>query len=258
MINIQKNRDFLLSEIEQIHMKSVFSNLSVPKLIAVSKKQQDYKIDKAIECGQKFYGENRVQEAFLRWKERIKIYKDLELRLIGPLQTNKVKQSLNLFDVIETIDREKLALEISKHFHNNIKTKRFYIQINTGNEPQKSGLDPLEADSFIKFCVNDLNLPIVGLMCIPPQEEDSSMHFVLLKKIADRNNLLELSMGMSSDYKDAIKFGATSIRVGSLFFGNRETWLEYMARFFGLSFKIFFIMFIRVNFYRYTLRYIYS
>ena len=186
-------------------------------------KQQDYKIDKAIECGQKFYGENRVQEASLRWKERIKIHKDLELRLIGPLQTNKVKQSLNLFDVIETIDREKLALEIAKYFHNNIKTKSFYIQINTGNEPQKNGLDPLEADSFIKFCVNDLNLPIVGLMYIPPQDEDSSMHFVLLKKIADRNNLLELSMGMSSDYKDAIKFGATSIRVGSLFFGNRET-----------------------------------
>ena len=114
-------------------------------------------------------------------------------------------------------------MEIAKYFHNNIKTKSFYIQINTGNEPQKNGLDPLEADSFIKFCVNDLNLPIVGLMCIPPQEEDSSMHFVLLKKIADRNNLLELSMGMSSDYKDAIKFGATSIRVGSLFFGNRET-----------------------------------
>ena len=225
MINIQKNRDFLLSEIEQIHSESFFSNLSLPKLVAVSKKQQDYKIDKALECGQKFYGENRVQEASIRWRERIKIYKDLELRLIGPLQTNKVKQSLNLFDIIETIDREKLALEISKHFHNNIKTKSFYIQINTGNELQKSGLDPLEADSFIKFCVNDLNLPVVGLMCIPPKYEDSSMHFVLLKKIADRNNLLELSMGMSSDYKDAIKFGATSIRVGSLFFGNRETWL---------------------------------
>ena len=138
----------------------------------------------AIECGQKFFGENRVQEAFLRWQERINIYKELELRLIGPLQTNnKVKQSLDLFDVIETIDREKIAIEISKNFNNNVKTKSFYIQINTGNEPQKSGLDPLQADSFIKYCINDLNLPIVGLMCIPPQNEEPSLHFALLKKL---------------------------------------------------------------------------
>ena len=223
MVNIEKNRDFLLSEIEQTHKKSLFSNLNVPKLVAVSKKQQDYKIDKAIECGQKIFGENRVQEAFLRWKEKIKIHKDLELRLIGPLQTNKVKQSLNLFDVIETIDREKLALEIAKNYHSNLKTKNFYIQINTGNEPQKSGLEPLEADSFIKFCINDLNLPIQGLMCIPPQFENPSMHFALLKKIADRNNILELSMGMSTDFQEAIKFGATSVRIGSLFFGQRKT-----------------------------------
>ena len=194
----------------------------VPQLIAVSKKQDNYKIDKAIECGQKFFGENRVQEASLRWQERVKIFKGLELRLIGPLQTNKVKQSLNLFDIIETIDREKIAIEIGKIFHNKVKTKRFYIQINTGNEPQKSGLDPLQADSFIKYCINDLNLPIVGLMCIPPQNEDPSVHFALLKKIASRNNLPELSMGMSNDYQDAIKFGATSVRIGSLFFGKRQ------------------------------------
>ena len=203
-------------------MKSLYSNSSIPKLIAVSKKQEDFKIDKAIECGQKIFGENRVQEASERWKERVKTFKNLELRLIGPLQTNKVKQALGLFDIIETIDREKLALEISKNFHNNSKTKSFYIQINTGNEPQKSGLDPLEANSFIKFCIYDLNLPIIGLMCIPPKNENSSMHFVLLKKIADKNNLSELSMGMSNDYKDAIKFGATSVRVGSLFFGERK------------------------------------
>ena len=103
-----------------------------------------------------------------------------------------------------------------------IKAKKFYIQINTGKEPQKSGLDPLQADSFIQYCLNDLNLPIVGLMCIPPQNEEPSMHFSLLKKIADRNNLLELSMGMSADYEDAIKFGSTSVRVGSLFFGQRQ------------------------------------
>jgi pyridoxal phosphate enzyme (YggS family) len=220
--NIRENRDLLLSKIEKIHKSSFYSMCKIPKLVAVSKKQEDYKIDRAIKCGQKFFGENRVQEAFLRWQERINIYKDLELRLIGPLQSNKVKQSLDLFDVIETIDREKIAIEISKNFHNNVKTKSFYIQINTGNEPQKSGLDPLLADSFIKYCINDLNLPIVGLMCIPPQNEAPSLHFAFLKKIASSNSLDELSMGMSNDYQDAIKFGSTSVRIGSLFFGKRQ------------------------------------
>ena len=222
MENIKENRDLLLTKIEKAHKNSFYSMYKVPKLVAVSKKQEDYKIDKAIECGQKFFGENRVQEAFLRWQERLNVYKDLELRLIGPLQTNKVKQSLDLFDVIETIDREKIAIEISKNFHNNVKTKSFYIQINTGNEPQKSGLDPLLADSFIKYCINDLNLPIVGLMCIPPQNEAPSLHFAFLKKIASSNSLDELSMGMSNDYQDAIKFGSTSVRIGSLFFGKRQ------------------------------------
>ena len=129
---------------------------------------------------------------------------------------------LNFFDVIETIDREKIAIEIAKNFHHKVKTKSFYIQVNTGNEPQKSGIDPLQADTFINYCIKDLNLPIVGLMCIPPISEESSMHFLLLQKIAKRNNLLELSMGMSSDYEDAIKFGATSVRIGSLLFGKRE------------------------------------
>ena len=155
-------------------------------------------------------------------EKRLETNIDLELRLIGPLQTNKVKQSLNFFNVIETIDREKIAIEISKKFHNKVKTKSFYIQVNTGNEPQKSGIDPLQADTFISYCIKDLNLPITGLMCIPPIHEEPSMHFLLLQKIAFRNNLSELSMGMSSDYEDAIKFGATSIRIGSLLFGKRK------------------------------------
>ena len=219
---IQENRKYLLSKIKEIHRSSYFSQNEVPKLVAVSKKQEDYKIEEAIKCGQKIFGENRVQEAFNRWKGRIEKNKNLELRLIGPLQTNKVKQSLKLFDIIETIDREKLVNEIAKNFDSEVKTKKFYIQINTGNEPQKAGVDPLNADTFIQYCLNDLSLPIVGLMCIPPQYEEPSMHFALLKKIADRNDLAELSMGMSSDYEDAIKFGATSVRVGSLFFGPRE------------------------------------
>ena len=145
------------------------------------------------------------------------------MRLIGPLQTNKIRDSLKLFDVIETVDRERLAIEIAKYKDIHSKTKSFYIQVNVGNEPQKSGIDPLKADSFIQYCIKDLKLPIKGLMCIPPQDENPSIYFALLKKIADRNNLNELSMGMSNDYKEAIKFGATSVRVGSLLFGKRQT-----------------------------------
>ena len=222
MENIQKNRTLILSKINDIHKASIFSRNNVPKLVAVSKKQDDYKIDLSISCGQRIFGENRVKEAIDRWTKRIEIYKDLELRLIGPLQTNKVKESLNLFNVIETIDREKLAVEIAKNFNVKSKTRSFYIQINTGNEPQKSGLDPLHIDSFIEYCIKDLNLPIIGLMCIPPISEEPSMHFLLLQKIANRNNLPELSMGMSNDYEDAIKFGATSVRIGSLLFGKRK------------------------------------
>lgn len=222
MEDIKKNIEYLLSNIQSLHEKSSFSDNKAPKLVAVSKKQEDQKINEAIACGQKIFGENRVQEAINRWNKRIENYKDLELRLIGPLQTNKVRQALNLFDVIETIDRERIAIEIEKNLSEKTKTKSFYIQVNTGNEPQKSGVDPLEADTFINYCTKDLKLNIVGLMCIPPLSEESSMHFVLLQKIANRNNLPELSMGMSSDYEDAIKFGATSVRIGSLLFGKRQ------------------------------------
>ena len=222
MENIKKNYELILTKINNIHKASLFSKHIKPKLVAVSKKQDNYKIDAALACGQKIFGENRVQEAINRWQKRLDTNKELELRLIGPLQTNKVKQSLKFFDVIETIDREKIAIEIAKNFHDKVKTKSFYIQVNTGNETQKSGIDPLQADRFINYCIKDLNLPIVGLMCIPPIFEEPSMHFLLLQKIAYRNNLSELSMGMSSDYEDAIKFGATSVRIGSLLFGERQ------------------------------------
>ena len=222
MENIKRNYELILTKINDIHKASIFSKHKTPKLVAVSKKQDNYKIDKALACGQKIFGENRVQEAINRWQKRLDTNLELELRLIGPLQTNKVKQSLNFFDVIETIDREKIAIEIAKNFHDKVKTKSFYIQVNTGNEPQKSGIDPLQADTFINFCIKDLNLPVAGLMCIPPIIEEPSMHFLLLQKIAYRNNLSELSMGMSSDYEDAIKFGATSVRIGSLLFGKRQ------------------------------------
>ena len=222
MYPIKENIKIIKNQIEEAHKNSNFAKFPVPKLVAVSKKQNDTKVIEALEAGQKYFGENRVQEAEQRWTSKIKQYKNLQIRLIGPLQTNKVKQALNLFDVIETIDREKLAREIAKELNNNFKTKSFYIQINTGSEIQKSGIEPIQSDDFIKYCKEDLKLPIIGLMCIPPINEEPSMHFALLKKIAERNHLDELSMGMSSDFKEAIKFGATSVRVGSSIFGDRD------------------------------------
>jgi len=222
LFGIEDNINLILHEICKSHKESNFAKLPVPKLVAVSKKQDDYKILEALKVGQKYFGENRVQEAEQRWSKKLEMYKNLELRLIGPLQTNKVTQALNLFDIIETVDREKLAKEIADKHNDAVKTKQFYIQVNTGSETQKSGVEPLQSDNFINYCKHDLKLPIVGLMCIPPLNEEPSMHFALLKKIAKRNNLKELSMGMSSDYKEAIKFGATSVRIGSLIFGERK------------------------------------
>ena len=219
---IKENINSTLNEIEKAHKISKFSNSPIPKLVAVSKKQNDQKVIEALKAGHKFFGENRVQEAEKRWLSKLEIYKNLELRLIGPLQTNKVKQALKLFDVIETIDREKLAIEITRNLNLNIKTKSFYIQVNTGNEISKSGLQPQQVDDFVEYCLKELRLPIKGLMCIPPINEEPSMHFALLRKIAIRNNLKELSMGMSNDFKEGIKFGATSVRLGSLIFGERD------------------------------------
>ena len=222
MQSIKNNRDFILNKIKDVHKNSFLGKSEIPKLIAVSKKQEDYKINDALLCGQKYFGENRVQEAMQRWESKLKLHKDLELRLIGPLQTNKVKLALKLFNVIETLDREKLAKEIANNINDETKTQSFYIQINTGNEGQKGGIGSLEADDFINYCKNDLALPISGLMCIPPEIEEPAMHFSLLKKIAYKNNLQKLSMGMSNDFEEAIKFGATSVRIGSMFFGERQ------------------------------------
>jgi PLP dependent protein len=222
LFKVKENINIIQNQIEEAHKNSNFARYPLPKLVAVSKKQNDSRVIEALEAGHKYFGENRVQEAEQRWASKIKQYKNLQIRLIGPLQTNKVKQALNLFDVIETIDREKLAREIAKEFNDNVKTKSFYIQINTGSEIQKSGIEPIQSDDFIKFCKEDLKLPIIGLMCIPPLKEEPSMHFALLKKISERNHIDELSMGMSSDFKEAIKFGATSVRVGSSIFGNRD------------------------------------
>ena len=190
-------------------------------LVAVSKRQPEEKIDAALAAGQRVFGENRVQEASQRWAERRMAYSDLTLHLIGPLQTNKVGEAVALFDVIEIVDREKLARALAKEMRHQKRYLPCYIQVNTGEEPQKSGILPNQLDDFTCFCKDELALPIVGLMCIPPVDEEAAMHFALLNTMAKRLNLQRLSMGMSGDYIEAIGFGATSVRIGSAIFGIR-------------------------------------
>ncbi len=192
-------------------------------LVAVSKRQPESKIDAVLAAGQRVFGENRVQEARQRWTDRRIAYSDLILHLIGPLQTNKAAEAVAFFDVIEIVDREKLARAIAKEMARQNRFLPCYIQVNTGEEPQKSGILPNQLDDFTQFCKDELALPIVGLMCIPPVDEEAAMHFALLNTMAQRLNLQKLSMGMSGDYIDAIGFGATSVRVGSAIFGVRDS-----------------------------------
>lgn len=190
-------------------------------LVAVSKTQPEDRIEAMLATGQRVFGENRVQEAEARWAKRRTSYPDLELRLIGPLQTNKAKEAVALFDVIETLDRERLAAALADASAKAGRTPRLYVQINTGEEKQKAGVAPLEADVFIARMRRDYGFVIEGLMCIPPAREPAGPHFALLAKIAARNGIAKLSMGMSADYEIAALFGATSVRVGSALFGAR-------------------------------------
>ena len=191
-------------------------------LVAVSKRQPDDKIDAALAAGQRVFGENRVQEASQRWTGRRTAYSDLTLHLIGPLQTNKAAEAVALFDVIEVVDREKLARALAKEMTRQNRFLPCYIQVNTGEEPQKSGILPDQLEGFAQFCCEKLAIPIIGLMCIPPVDEEAAVHFAFLNSMAQRLNLPKLSMGMSGDYIEAIGFGATSVRVGSAIFGTRE------------------------------------
>lgn len=190
-------------------------------LIAVSKTFEAEAIRSAIAAGQKIFGENRVQESQGKWPELKRDHPDVELHLIGPLQSNKTKDAVALFDVIHTIDRKKIADSIAAEMARQDKTLRLFIQINTGEEPQKAGVAPAGADGFIDYCRKDLGLEVEGLMCIPPADQHPGPHFALLAKIAERNGLSGLSMGMSADYEDAIMLGATHVRVGSAIFGTR-------------------------------------
>lgn len=208
---------------ERIAAARFSSEQPLPALVAVSKRQPEDRIEAALAAGHRLFGENRVQEAQLRWTERRVAYADLKLHLIGPLQTNKAAEAVALFDVIEVVDRPKLARVLAQEMERQNRHLPCYVQVNTGKEDQKSGIAPDEADEFITFCRNDCGLEIASLMCIPPADEEPAMHFALLGTIAERNDVAGLSMGMSGDYEEAVGFGATSVRVGSAIFGARDS-----------------------------------
>ena len=190
-------------------------------LVAVSKTFDAEAIRPAIAAGQRVFGENRVQEAQGKWPELRGETAGIELHLIGPLQSNKAAEAVALFDVIETVDREKIARAIAAEMRKQGRSLRLYVQVNTGLEPQKAGIAPDDTVSFVAFCGEELGLAIEGLMCIPPADENPGPHFALLAKLAARCDLDRLSMGMSGDYETAVGFGATSVRVGSAIFGSR-------------------------------------
>lgn len=190
-------------------------------LIAVSKTFDADDIRPVLVAGQRVFGENRVQEAMGKWPALRQDFAGIELHLIGPLQSNKAKEAVATFDVIHTIDREKIARALKDEMTAQGRDLPCFIQVNTGEEPQKAGIAPKEADAFIRLCREDIGLTVIGLMCIPPVEEAPGPHFALLQKIATRNGLSQLSMGMSADYETAVSFGATHVRVGSAIFGGR-------------------------------------
>lgn len=191
-------------------------------LVAVSKTFDEAAIRPLIAAGQRVFGENRVQESAHKWPALRAQHADIELHLIGPLQTNKVDDALALFDVIHTLDRDRLALALVRAREKGKALPRLLVQVNTGEEPQKAGLAPGEVDAFLARCRDEWRLEIEGLMCIPPADEEPALHFALLEKLARRNGLRGLSMGMSGDFEKAIAFGATHVRVGSALFGSRD------------------------------------
>ena len=190
-------------------------------LVAVSKTHGADRVRELLAAGHRVFGENRVQEAQGKFPDLKSAYPDLELHLIGPLQTNKARDAVELFDVIQSVDREKLAAALVKEMDRVGRRPACYVQVNTGEESQKAGILPKDLDAFVAACRERHKLPIVGLMCIPPVDEEPALHFALLHKMAARNGLTKLSMGMSADYETAVRLGATHVRVGSALFGAR-------------------------------------
>lgn len=191
-------------------------------LIAVSKTFGAADIIPVLEAGQRIFGENRVQEAKGKWPELRETYPDIELHLIGPLQSNKVRDAVALFDAIHTVDRPKIARAIADEIAGSRRKPQLFIQVNIGEEPQKSGVSPQDLPEFLRQCQDEFGLSIEGLMCIPPFEDEPGKHFALLAELAGQLGLTKLSMGMSADYEMAIRHGATHIRVGSAIFGSRD------------------------------------
>jgi pyridoxal phosphate enzyme (YggS family) len=192
-------------------------------LVAVSKTQPATAVREALVAGHRLFGENRVQEGQAKYPALRESFPDLALHLIGPLQTNKVKDAVALFDVIETVDRPRLAAALAQEMERTGRRLPCLIEVNTGEEPQKSGVMPEAADAFVLECRDQLGLPIIGLMCVPPLDQEPAPHFALLREIARRNSLEVLSMGMSADFETAIRFGATHVRVGTAIFGARRS-----------------------------------
>ena len=191
------------------------------RLVAVSKVQPLARIEAVLDAGHRLFGENRVQEAQGRWPDLRERYDGIELHLIGPLQTNKVRPAMELFDTIQSLDRNRLAVRIATEAQERGSCPDLYVQVNTGEEKQKAGIAPGEADAFIARCREEMDLPVVGVMAIPPADEAPEAHFDLLAQVAERNGIAEISMGMSADFETAIDYGATVIRVGSALFGER-------------------------------------
>jgi pyridoxal phosphate enzyme (YggS family) len=190
-------------------------------LVAVSKTHPVDRVEAVLAAGHRVFGENRVQEAWSKYPDLKTRHPDLTLHLIGPLQTNKARDAVGLFDVIETLDRPKLARSLAREMDKQGLRPTCFVEVNTGEEPQKSGVLPAETDAFVALARDDLGLPVEGLMCIPPLDEEPALHFALLREIARRNDLPCLSMGMSADFETAIRFGATHVRVGTAIFGPR-------------------------------------
>jgi pyridoxal phosphate enzyme (YggS family) len=207
-----KNYNFILNHIQFLSKKTT--------LIAVTKSQELSKINLLIETNHFHFGENKVQEAYLKWQSLLLINPKLQLHLIGKLQSNKAKDAFEIFHYIHVLDNEKLAQIFAKLESNSLKKIKYFVQVNVGNEPQKNGISINKLNEFIKYCINDLKLNVVGLMCIPPFDSDPTQHFKRLSELANENNLKELSMGMSNDYECAIKNGATFVRIGSKIFSD--------------------------------------
>jgi pyridoxal phosphate enzyme (YggS family) len=220
MSDSAENLATILARIDAARKKAIAPAPSTT-LVAVSKTHAADAIRPVLNAGQRVFGENRVQETLAKWPALRAEYPDVELHLIGPLQSNKTREAVELFDAIHSLDRPKLAQALAAEIARSGETPTLFIQINTGEEPQKAGVAPLDASGFIALCREELKLPVRGLMCIPPANENPAPHFALLQKLAREHGLPLLSMGMSEDFESAIKFGATHVRVGSAIFGAR-------------------------------------